>query len=105
MTERNRDIRLGGEDNRDIVKLDKNGPALKRAHEVTAKAVIKERLAMKAKIRARALQDSEVGETASGSWGEMPRMAREHEASLVDGDPALEAAETEFDDYGGVTAC
>ena len=104
MTERNRDI-LSEEDSRDIVKLDKNSPTLKLARKVTAKAVIKERLAMKAKIQARALQDSEVGETASASWGEMPQMAREHEASLVDGDAAFEAAETELDDYGGVTAC
>ena len=59
---------------------------MKRARNLLVRGIIKEGLAMQAKIQAQALQDSEVGETASGAWEEMPRMAREHEASLADGD-------------------
>ena len=109
MTKRKRDIRLSEEDSGAIVKLDKNSPVLQSARNLLVRVVIKERLAMLAKIQAQALLDSEVGDTASGIWEEMPRMAREREASLVDGDAEGEgfpgAEETEFDEYGGVTAC
>ena len=110
MADSKRDIRLHkGADDENVVKLDKDSPASKRARGLLARGIIKERLAIQARIQAQALRDSEAGKAASGSWGEMPRVAREHEASLVDSDTDDDgppwAGDTELDDYGGVTAC
>ena len=95
MIEDNRPTHDGEWDNKDIVELDKDSPVLQRARDVMVRAVIKQRLAILAEIQASDLRGSGVEDTVSGLWGEMPRMAREHEASVED---------SEFGDYDGVTA-
>lgn len=109
MGKRNTDFRLGEEDNESIVIWDKNSPSFKRAKDLVVIELTKERVAQEARILAQASQNSEVGETASGSWGEMPRLGREHEASLLDVDPEGDdtsgAENTAFDDDSSVTAC
>ena len=90
MTERKKQIRLGAEDNKDVVGLDKIDPVLQRAQEVMARAIIKQRLAVLSDTQALVLRDSGAEDSASEDsasevWDEMPRLAREHEGSMEDG--------------------
>ena len=105
----NEDFRLSEEDSKQVVKLDKESPLLQRAREVMIRAVIKERLAILAEIQALDLRSSEVEQPVSGLWSEMPLVAKEHEASLGDGevgtDKPLRAEDSELGGCGGVTVC
>ena len=104
MVDRNKDIRLGEEDNKNVVGLDKNSPVLQRVHDLMVRAVIKERLALHSDAQAQALKDSGEGNSASELWSEMPRSAREHEGALEDGnlEGNNQAEDSEFDEYDGV---
>ena len=106
MTDGNRDIHLGEEENNKVVGLDKNHPVLQRADQLMIRAILKERLAILAETQALASRESGEESSSSGLWGEMPRLAREHEGSLEDGDlpgdGPPQAEDSEFDEYGGV---
>ena len=106
MVDGNKDIRLGEEDNKNVVRLDKNSPVLQRARDLMVRAVIKERLALLSDFQAQALRDSGEGNSASELWSEMPRLAREHEGALEDGNlegnESPQAEDSEFDEYDGV---
>ena len=107
--EGNKEICLGEEENNNVVELDKNSPVLQWAYELMIRAVIKERLAILAEIQALDLRSSEVEQPVSGLWSEMPLVAKEHEASLGDGevgtDKPLRAEDSELGGCGGVTVC
>ena len=85
MTEGKNEIRLGAEDNKDVVGLDKIDPVLQRAQEVMARAIIKQRLAVLSDTQALVLRDSGAEDSASEVWDEMPWLAKEHEGSMEDG--------------------
>ena len=106
MVNEHRDIRLGEDNNKNAVQLDKHSPVLQRAHELMVRAVIKERLALLSDVQAQALRDSGEGNSASELWSEMPRSAREHEGALEDGNlegnGSPQAEDSEFDEYDGV---
>ena len=106
MVNGNEDIRLGEEDNKNAVRLDKNSPVLQRIRELMIRVVITERMALwpEAQAQAQALKDSGEGNSASELWSEMPRSAREHEGALEDGnlEGNNQAEDSEFDEYDGV---
>ena len=77
---RDREYACSGERrNGDVVELDKGNPVSRRFCDLIARAVIKQRLAAWAEAQA---LDSGLEDPASELWSEMPRVAREHEASL-----------------------
>ena len=89
MGDHNKKVSLGEADNH-IVKPDKESPRFNRAVKVLARLVLAERAAMLAKTQALDLRGSDGEGPATGLWGEMPRVAKEHEASLgADGDGIL----------------
>lgn len=65
----------------EVVELDNENPVSRRVRDLMARVVIKERLAQWAEVQA---LDSGLEDPASELWREMPRVAREHEASLGD---------------------
>ncbi len=79
MEEAGKYVCSGERGNRDVVKLDKENPVSPLVCELVARLVTKRRAAEY--IRAQEL-GSGLENPASELWGEMPLVAREHEASL-----------------------
>ena len=93
------------EDNKQFATADNENPRLQRARELMIRAVVKQRIAQWAQIKA--LDDEGAGLEAPAYelWDEMPQLAREHEASRSEEDlRAVEADDWDFDEFGGVTA-
>ena len=108
MKNREKEINLVEEDNKQFVIADNENPRLQRARELVIRAVAKQRIAMWAQIKALENEGAGLETPASELWVEMPQLAREHEASRSDDDlraeGGLEADDWEFDQFGGVTA-
>ena len=105
MKDREKDINLVEEDNKQFATADNENPRLQRARELMIRAVVRQRIAQWAQIKA--LDDEGAGLEAPAYelWDEMPQLAREHEASRSEEDlRAVEADDWEFDEFGGVTA-
>ena len=96
------------EDNKQFVIADSENPRLQRARELAIRAVVKQRIAMWAQIKALENEGAGLEVPASEIWHEMPQFAREHEASRsyddLRAEGGLEADDWEFDQFGGVTA-
>jgi hypothetical protein len=112
MKNREKEINLVEEDNKQFVIADNDNPHLQRAFKLKSMMVARDRFAMFAKTQALGDEGSSIPSPApapaSELWDEMPQLAREYEASRSDDDfraeDALEADDWEFDQFGGVTA-
>ncbi len=78
MNERAHDHTIGPEVNKKVVHTDND--KLIRADEVLVRAVLKQRCALFAKLKALRDEEPVSEESASDLWEEMPRVAKEYEA-------------------------
>ena len=89
MNERTNDETKGQEVNNRIVHTDNDIAKLRRADELLVRAVLKQRFAMFAKLKALRDEEPLSEESASDLWEEMPQVAKEYEAFDLDEDTAV----------------
>ena len=88
MNEPTNENNIGQEVSNRIVLTDKDSAKLRRADEAIVRAILKQRFAMFAKIKALRDEKPDSEDSASELWEEMPQVAKEYEAFDSDEDAA-----------------